>query len=302
MLKIKYSSNLEDSYYKSIATSKADKFKGLTFEEYYNQHCKKILGYNLKEILCGSFEKLLEIKTQHGTKFKDDKKIKRLFNYDKQSTKNFKPLISKLQPKISKFFEQYVEVHTCYYCNIEFINTFKQHNETKNAFTLDHVLEKATYPFLALSLYNLVPSCYTCNSKIKDSKIEFDKFSPTNQNFDFTEKVKFKIFLQNPNLQIEKENDFFVKLIENFSNQYDAYIKSLNLDDRYEYHKYKVMDLIKKRRDYPDSRLKELSILTGKTEEEIKQDLFGVYLHNKDLHKRPLSKLTKDILEQLEIV
>ena len=79
-----------------------------------------------------------------------------MFNYDKQSTKKFKRLISKLQPKISKFFEQYVEVHTCYYCNIEFINTFKKHNETKNAFTLDHVLEKATYPFLALSLYNLV--------------------------------------------------------------------------------------------------------------------------------------------------
>lgn len=302
MLKIKYSLDLEDSYYNNIATSKAATFKGLTFEQYYDKHYKQILDYNLKDILCGDFAKLLEIKTKHERKFKDTKKIKQFFNYDKQSTKTFKPLISKLQPKISKFFEQYVEVHTCYYCNIEFINTFKKHNETKNAFTLDHVLEKATYPFFALSLYNLVPSCYTCNSKVKDSKIEFDIFSPTNQNFDFNEKVKFKIFLQNPNLQIEKENDFFVKLIENFSNQYDKYIESLNLDDRYEYHKYKVIELIKKRRDYPNSRIQELSILIAKTEEEIKQDLFGVYLHDKDLHKRPLSKLTKDILEQLEII
>ena len=38
MLKIKYSSNFEDSYYKIIAKSKADKFKGLTFEEFYNKH------------------------------------------------------------------------------------------------------------------------------------------------------------------------------------------------------------------------------------------------------------------------
>lgn len=302
MLKINYSSNLEDSYYKSIATSKAVKFKGLTFEKYYNKYYKQILGYDLKDILCGDFEKLLEIKTKHRSKFKDDNKIKRLFNYDKQKTNNFEPLISKLQPKISKFFEQYIEVHTCYYCNIEFINTFKKHNETKNAFTLDHVLEKATYPFLALSLYNLVPSCYTCNSKVKDSKIEFDEFSPTNPKFNFHEKVKFKIFLQNPNLQIEKENDFFVKLIEDFLNQYNKYIESLNLNERYEYHKYKVIELIKKRRDYPNSRLKELSILTGKTEEEIKQDLFGAYLHDKDLYKRPLSKLAKDILEQLEII
>ena len=41
MLKIKYSSNFEDSYYEIIAKSKADKFKGLTFEEYYNKHYKK---------------------------------------------------------------------------------------------------------------------------------------------------------------------------------------------------------------------------------------------------------------------
>ena len=34
MLKIKYSSNLEDNYYEIIAKSKADKFKGLTFEEH----------------------------------------------------------------------------------------------------------------------------------------------------------------------------------------------------------------------------------------------------------------------------
>ena len=190
MLKIKYSSNLEDNYYKEIAKSKADKFNGLTFEEYYNKHYKKILIYELKEILCGNFEKLIEIKNKLVKK--DDNKIKSFFNYDKAKSTKFIPLISKLQPKISNFFQENIEVHTCYYCNIDFINTFKKNNETKNAFTLDHVLEKADYPFLALSLYNLVPSCYVCNSKVKDSKILFDEFSPTNKDFDFNERVKFK--------------------------------------------------------------------------------------------------------------
>jgi hypothetical protein len=183
MLKIKYSSNLEDNYYKEIAKSKADKFNGLTFEEYYNKHYKKFLTYELKEILYGNFEKLIEIKNKIGKK--DDNKIKSFFNYDKSKINNSSPLISKLQPKISEFFQKNIEVHICYYCNIDFINTFKKNNETKNAFTLDHVLEKADYPFLALSLYNLVPSCYVCNSKVKDSKIPFDDFSPTNKNFEF---------------------------------------------------------------------------------------------------------------------
>lgn len=299
MLKIKYSSNLEDNYYKEIAKSKADKFNGLTFEEYYNKHYKNFLIYELKEILCGNFEKLIEIKNKLVKK--DDNKIKSFFNYDKAKSTKFIPLISKLQPKISNFFQENIEVHTCYYCNIDFINTFKKNNETKNAFTLDHVLEKADYPFLALSLYNLVPSCYVCNSKVKDSKILFDEFSPTNKDFDFNERVKFKSFISNVNLQIEKEQDFYIKLIENYSNKYDEYIKSLNLNDRYDYHKYKVLEMIQKRKEYPDSRIKELSDLTKKTQEEIKQDLFGIYILE-DLHKRPLSKLIKDISEELDLI
>lgn len=299
MLKIKYSSNLEDNYYKEIAKSKADKFNGLTFEEYYNKHYKKFLTYELKEILYGNFEKLIEIKNKIGKK--DDNKIKSFFNYDKSKINNSSPLISKLQPKISEFFQKNIEVHICYYCNIDFINTFKKNNETKNAFTLDHVLEKADYPFLALSLYNLVPSCYVCNSKVKDSKIPFDDFSPTNKNFDFDERVKFKSFISNTNLQIEKEQDFYIKLIENYSNKFDKYIESLNLNNRYDYHKYKVLEMIEKRREYPDSRINELADLTKKTQEEIKQDLFGIYI-SEDLHQRPLSKLIKDISEELDLI
>ena len=243
----------------------------------------------------------MEIKESINLSSSDFEIIKTFFNYDKSNSKDFIPLISKLQPKISKFFEENVEVHTCYYCNIDFINTFKKKNQTKNAFTLDHVLEKADYPFLALSLYNLVPSCYVCNSKVKDSKIPFDDFSPTNKDFDFDERVKFKSFISNTNIQIEKEQDFYIKLIENYSNKFDKYIESLNLNNRYDYHKYKVLEMIQKRREYPDSRIKELSDLTKKTQEEIKQDLFGIYILE-DLHKRPLSKLIKDISEELDLI
>jgi len=301
MLKIKYSSNLEDSYCEIIAKSKANKFKGLTFEEYYNTNIKTILNnYSLSDILTGDFDKLLEIKDYINLTSVDFEIVKTFFNYDKANLKDFIPLISKLQPKISKFFQENIEVHTCYYCNIDFINKFKKGKETKNGFTLDHVLEKADYPFLALSLYNLVPSCYVCNSKVKDSKIPFDDFSPTNKNFDFDEKVKFKSFITNTNLQIEKEQDFYLKLIEDYSNKYDKYIESLNLNNRYDYHKYKVLEMIQKRKEYPDSRIKELSDLTKKTEEDVKQELFGIYISD-DLHKRPLSKLIKDISEELKL-
>ena len=302
MILVKYKEFEKKDYYKKIADSKMRKQNNCTFEEYYNTNIKVILNnYSLTDILTGDFDKLLEIKKSINLSSTDSEIVKTFFNYDKANSKDFSPLIYKLQPKISNFFQENIEVHTCYYCNIDFINTFKKNNETKNAFTLDHVLEKADYPFLALSLYNLVPSCYVCNSKVKDSKISFKDFSPTNKDFDFNERVKFKSFISNVNLQIEKEQDFYLKLIENYSNRYDKYIESLNLNDRYDYHKYKVLEMIQKRREYPDSRIKELSDLTKKTQEEIKQDLFGIYI-SEDLHKRPLSKLIKDISEELDLI
>lgn len=302
MILVKYKEFEKKDYYEKIADSKMQKQNNCTFEEYYNTNIKGILNnYSLADVLIGDFDKLLEIKKSINLSSTDFEIIKTFFNYDKANSKDFSPLIYKQQPKISKFFQENIEVHTCYYCNIDFINTFRKNNETKNAFTLDHVLEKADFPFLALSLYNLVPSCYVCNSKVKDSKIPFDDFSPTNKDFDFNERIKFKSFISNTNLQIEKEQDFHIKLIENYSNKYDKYIESLNLNDRYDYHKYKVLEMIQKRKEYPDSRIKELSDLTKKTQEEVKQDLFGIYT-SEDLHKRPLSKLIKDISEELDLI
>ncbi|HDS1653548.1 TPA: hypothetical protein QEL76_001465 [Stenotrophomonas maltophilia] len=40
--------------------------------------------------------------------------------------------------------------------------------------TLDHFYPKYRFPFLALSLYNLVPSCQSCNSSLKGTKDFFD--------------------------------------------------------------------------------------------------------------------------------
>ncbi|KIM11966.1 MAG: hypothetical protein KU37_03730 [Sulfuricurvum sp. PC08-66] len=294
MIKLPYQQNLADDYYALFAKLR---IKSDSFESYYNTYLKsKLNDYTLKDIVCGDFEKLEDIKKSVGSKFSSKSNVvKEVFNYDKSKAK-----ISKLQPKIAKFFEDNIEVHTCYFCNIEFINKFSTSKKTKNGFTLDHFIDKGKYPYLALSLYNLVPSCYVCNSKIKGTQ-SIAGVAPTSQEFDFDDKVKFKTFMSNPNLFVNEETDIELFLKEDFSDKYQHYLQVLELDGRYDYHKYKVIEMIQKRRDYPDSRIKELAQLTQKTEEEVKQDLFGVYL-KEDLHKRPLSKLIKDISEELGLL
>ena len=281
MLKVSYSNIFLDAYYKDVSSRKFRDKKNKTLAEVYTDEFQNLIGVDLKTLLCGEYEKLPKIVLDS----KEVNKIKKIFKYQ-----------DKFQKHISDLFKKHLDIHTCYYCNIDFINIFKTRNKKLlTGYTLDHIANKAKYPYLALSLYNLIPVCYICNSKLKKEH-DIGESMATSSTFDFDTKVKFKTFMSNENLQIETENDFVLLLKEDFTDIYDKYIDVLEIDGRYEYHKYKVIEMINKRKEYSDSRINELAKLTEKTEEEVKQDLFGEYLfENDDLHKRPLSKLIKDI-------
>jgi hypothetical protein len=63
----------------------------------------------------------------------------------------------------------------CPYCQQSLAVTIYRDKKSKALRpTLDHFYPKSEYPYLALSLYNLVPSCYPCNSSLK-GKIDFFK-------------------------------------------------------------------------------------------------------------------------------
>lgn len=184
---------------------------------------------------------------------------------------------------------------------------FQESFKTSNGFTLDHVIDKGTHPYFALSLFNLVPSCYTCNSKLKRSENIGENISPSaDKKFDFHQKVKFKTYLStnNDTLQIEKIEDIEIFLKEYDTNQkYKKYIEVFRLDERYRYHRNRVIEMIDKRKRYPDSRIRELATQTNQTFAQVKKDLFGDYwIKEEDFHKRPLSKLTHDIAEELGLI
>ena len=220
-------------------------------------------------------------------------KLKEVFDYEK-----------KFQKVISPFFEKQLETRTCYFCNIHYVNEYKvDEEEYKNEFTLDHYYDKGSYPYLALSLYNLIPSCYVCNSKLKKS-IELDVFAPNAKNFDFNQKVKFKLFLAESckDLNIKNKDNIDIKLKEHYSNEYDKYIEVFKLNERYQAHKDIVFEMIKNAELYPESRLKELQDLTGIPYQQIKQDIFSLIDNNTDLSKEPFSKLKKDMAYELGLI
>ena len=61
---------------------------------------------------------------------------------------------------------------TCPYCNINFAHTIHKAKASKLILRppLDHFLAVSSYPFVALSFYNLIPSCWVCNSSFKTTQ------------------------------------------------------------------------------------------------------------------------------------
>jgi hypothetical protein len=313
MLKINYSKKFDkNEYYKSISKKYFNILKNellkasirnhpkstITIEEIFNYFKINKIGnfdtifenISFKCLTIGNFRTLEKIKNKIGAK--DNEYIELVFNYtDLQQT------------KIAPFFEENLNISTCYYCNIDFVNTYNVKGGKKNKFTLDHYYDKSTYPYLALSLYNLIPSCYTCNSKLKKT-IEFNNLAPSSQKYDFDYKVKFKLKMSDlcNDLHIQNKNDIEINLKENYSNNFKDFIEKMHLDDRYRIHKDIVFDMIQKAELYPESRLKELENLTNIPFQQIKKDIFNLIDENEDLSKQPFSKLIVDMSKELGII
>jgi hypothetical protein len=292
--------NIEERFnrYKQKDKSFKKVFKDYTFEDILLADTDKIKI--IIPLIDGEVQKLTAINKKETIE-----KIKNLFNYSNkyQST------------VLTPFFTKNFNFRTCFYCNKDFITNFiKEKNDLVSTFQLDHFFDKGTYPYLALSFYNLIPSCSICNSsKVKGSKNTFThdssvgKFNnetciaPNNDKFDFHHKVKFKLFLEPScrNLHIKSGDDIDIPLKEQFSDMYDKYIQIFHLNERYKAHKDIVFEMIQKAELYPESRLKELQNLTGIPFQQIKKDIFNLIDENDDLSKKPFSKLIKDISEEL---
>lgn len=189
-------------------------------------------------------------------------------------------------------------ITVCPYCNRTYVQSIKnqnQYHKKRRTSEFDHFFPKSKYPFLAISFYNLIPSCKTCNHIKGTNPISF---SPYDERINGQSLVDFKYnitgsdYLTNPK-HVEIDIDW--KDLE----FYKSNGKVLGLNDLYQNHNDIAQEIILKRHVYNDSRIDELWEQYGNnifnSKEEIVQMIAGNYIKDEDLGKRPLSKLTRDI-------
>jgi hypothetical protein len=153
---VKYFLTLEHGNYKYLASSK--------FGDFLQAHSATFaLGKpaELEQIIAAAKPVLKGMNAVDKQAFRTDAKL--VFNYGKFCAKN--------SPLWNAYSLCAKAKHTvCPYCQQAYAFTVKKARGGAFRPTLDHYYPKGKYPYLALSLYNLVPSCYSCNSSLKTTK------------------------------------------------------------------------------------------------------------------------------------
>lgn len=275
-----------------------DKLENLV-EKHYDNLKSKIkkfpdCDYTIKEVITSKPQKLHEI----ALAYRDNED----FDFMKVLYKNF---TTKKNEYSAYDLAKSLNIKSCPYCNRNY--TFVATKSKKKILRpdIDHFYDKDTYPILALSFYNLIPSCSECNRTIKRVK-QFSIMEHIHPYMDSVNKyAKFKLRVEKSNFYHD-ESGFKIEFkSENTKAQKN--IDDLKLQDIYnEGYKDTVLELIQKSQIYNESYVDELYQNYEGTLFKNREDLLRLvtcgYVSDDDLHKRPLSKLIKDISEELDLL
>lgn len=186
-----------------------------------------------------------------------------------------------------------LKIEVCPYCNRNYI--FNAGNKRTSEF--DHFIPKSPYKIFAISFFNLIPVCHTCNH-LKSNKIT-KILSPYNPALNINT-FKFFPIVYTVNIygiELKETNILDSKSALDLNNK-------LKLKKLYSHHSYIVKELYEKSQIYQPQYLQKLKqaffnnpSIMSPTESDFKRFILNTYGDDNDLYIYPLSKATKDIAE-----
>lgn len=238
--------------------------------------------------------------------------LKKIFNYKYFS--ELKP------PKWSRHkLLTSLGIKVCPYCQRNYITSYtlvEKDKVEKTTADLDHFYSKKDYPFLALSLYNFIPSCPICNSRMKLDESTYDKITKEN-NIIYPYIDNFKGVFKTNNQLLEvllgSRDTFEVSIDAQGDFKTQATIDMFKLDKVYkEAHNEYLLHMMESIKNKPESYLKSIAEFFIKEDSQDKEELEKVILANlkaivlepyrfKIKNGEPLAKLTQDILKEFDI-
>ena len=123
----------------------------------------------------------------------------------------------------------------CPYCNRHPLESYTTSGEKTHKGPLDHFYDKAKYPYLALSIYNLIPVCDKCNNE-KGSKATSLSSHTHPFHDDFHGLVAFSVAEDPLDALYDKKNECTIKLCQTEKQRSMAAVKfasDIELVNRY---------------------------------------------------------------------
>lgn len=213
-----------------------------------------------------------------------------------------------------KFGHQWAErlgVTVCPYCNRSYIFTVKKDARNGKARPqYDHFFPKSIYPYLALSMYNLIPSCAVCNGgksnvdSFKDQKVQY--LNPyvegygTKTVLQITPKKKkdrihsYVGLAEEYTVKPESAPDVDKDAAKRIQNTWDL----LKLGPLYEKHSDYIRNILRAKQIYTEEYLDQLmKSFPGAFDDmdDLKNVVYFNYLDEEGWGKRILAKLTHDL-------
>ena len=222
------------------------------------------------------------------------------------------------------FFLKQLNTATCSYCNSDGVFTLKYEQRVKGnngqkkqsvikhkKSELDHFWPRAEFPFLGLSLYNLVPSCTRCNRNIKGAEYEPLAGMTHPYRDDFHEGAKFYAVFKDYK-GLTHPNDSGVDVIidrptgphsVDLAKRAKKSAEFFHLEEVYnQIYELEVNDVVRKVLYFPESYLADLrKRYPGIDESVLNRMTLGTSLNPADINKLPHEKLRQDIHSQLWI-
>lgn len=191
----------------------------------------------------------------------------------------------------------------CPYCNRNFtMSVYKKESKQKPEF--DHYFPKSKYPYLSISILNLVPICSNCN-KGKGNEYITNEVQEIMYPYEeqFGDDIKFTTDFDKIESWFDDSEYFKVILHGGESKIRDAYNKAFKIDELYTKHNDYVRELITKSIIFSDDFL--ISIYSCFPElfnslNEVKELVYGNYLGKENYGKRPLAKMINDLLDEIK--
>ncbi len=209
--------------------------------------------------------------------------------------------------KFGKKWAQAIGVTICPYCNRSYIFTSSK-NGTRPQY--DHYFPKSKYPYLALSMYNLIPCCAVCNGLKHDKNThETPIIYPYTDSYG--EKAVFEESGVNADnieawLGTAKEYKITIRYADDIEDELKGKIKNavtiFKLEELYSKHSDYVRDILRTAHIYSDDYFEGLVTQYPdlfKSKKEARDFVFFNYLEERDWGKRVLAKLTHDIAQKV---